>query len=351
MLATSEAVVLLNCLRLYFNTTSAREVISLLTPDLNWQVLVQTAIDRGVMPLLYQSLKQIAIAEHGANDGKLVPRSVMVQLQNLHRMNGLNNIAQSKELLQVLALLESAGIKAIAFKGPSLAASVYGNVALRQFNDLDILVRLQDFWQAKAVLVDRGYRSPLSKQSEIDLFNEQLQIPLVYRDPETTMFNQRFQFSLLHSNPERGIDLHWGIPPRRILNLDRFDRQWENLMQIDLMGKQINTFSPELTLVIQALNIAKDSYSDISFKQVCDVAQVIQAYPDLNWHLAWKIAAELRTQRLFLMGLGISHDLLDLPLPPFMLEKCSKSKLIDWQILEDVWKYGEYKMFKQVSVA
>ncbi|MDF5738736.1 MULTISPECIES: nucleotidyltransferase domain-containing protein [unclassified Nostoc] len=323
--STPEETVLLTCMRFYFRTTTTCEVTSLLTPYLNWETLVQTAIDHSVMPLFYQSLKAI--------EGELIPQSVMVQLQTLNRMNGLNNIAQTKELLKILALLESRGIEAIAFKGPILATSVYGNVALRQFNDLDILVPLQDFWQTKAVLVGQGYQSPTSKEIEIDKFNHHLQIPLSYKDPETTMFNQRFQSSLLHSNPERSIDLHWGIPPRRILNPDRLKRLWENLSQIDLMGKQIKTFSPELTLVIQCLNVAKDSHWNVSFKQVCDVAQVIQAYPNLNWHLAWQISSELCSQRLFLIGLGISHDLLHIPLPQFVLEKCARSKLIDWQIL------------------
>ncbi|MHC5830140.1 MAG: nucleotidyltransferase family protein, partial [Nostoc sp.] len=109
----------------------------------------------------------------------------MVQLQTLNRMNGLNNIAQTKELLKILALLEYRGIEAIAFKGPILASSVYGNVALRQFNDLDILVRLQDFWQTKAVLVGQGYQSHVPEADEIEKFNHHLQIPLSYRDPET----------------------------------------------------------------------------------------------------------------------------------------------------------------------
>jgi hypothetical protein len=324
--STPDFTVLLGCMRFYLGTATAAEMTSLLTADLDWEMLVQTAIERGVMPLFYESLKKIA-------DPELVPRSVMMQLKTLNRMNGINNIAQTKELLKILELLESEGIEAIAFKGPILAASAYGNVALRQFSDLDIFVRLQDFWRTKAVLIEQGYQSAYSKENEIKHFKDHLQIPLSYRDPETTMFNQRFQPSLLHSNPERSIDLHWGIPPRRILNPDRFKRQWENISQIDLMGKQIKSLSPELTLVIQSLNVAKESYLDIPFKQVCDLAQVIQTYPNLNWYLAWEIASELCTQKLFIMGLGIGHDLLYIELPPFILEKCATSKLIDWQIL------------------
>jgi Uncharacterised nucleotidyltransferase len=321
-----EVTILLACVRFYLGTTTLSEVTCLLVSDLNWTTLLQTAIANGVMPILYQSLKAIEV--------DLVPRAVMVQLQTYNRMNGLHNFSQTKELLKILAQLEKAGIDAIAFKGPALAASVYGNVTLRQFNDLDILVRQEDFWQAKAALVALGYQSSFSEASEILTFNRYLQIPLLHSTPESTMFNQRFQPSLLHSNPERCIDLHWGIPPKRIWKSDRFKQLWENLHLIDLMGQSIKTFSPEATLVIECINVAKEPWKR-SFKQICDVGQIIQAYPDLNWQSALELSSQLRCQRLFLIGLSVTHKLLYVPLPQFMLDIIVKSQPTDERLFEN----------------
>ena len=315
-----EVTVLLACVRFYLHTTTLSELTCLLASDVNWTTLLETAINNGVMPVLYQSLKAI--------EEDLVPRAVMVQLQTCNRMNGLHNLSQTKELLKILALLEKAGIEAIAFKGPTLAASAYGNVTLRQFNDLDILVRKKNFWQAKAVLVAQGYQSSGTEAEEIELFNCQFQISLSHSTPEATMFNQRFQPSLLHSNPERSIDLHWGIPPKRIWKSDRFERLWENLDLIDLMGQPIKTFNKEATLVVQCMNVAKNP-SNRAFKQICDVAQIIRAYPDLNWQSALKLSSKLHSQQLFLIGLSITRKLLHIPLPQFMLEMLVKSQLTD----------------------
>lgn len=315
-----EEVVLLTCLRFYFGTATASEVTSLLTVDLDWETLVQTAIDRGLMPLLYQSLKEIEV--------KLVPQSVMMQLQILTQMNGIDNITKTKELLKILSLLESKGIEAIAFKGSILATSIYGDIALRQFNDLDILVRLQDFWQTKAILVDRGYQSYLSKEMEIDLFNNHFQVPLSYQNPAIATVDSQFQPSLFDRNPALSIDLHWGIPPRRIFNPDRCDRLWDNHNSIDLIGQEIKTFSPEVTLVIQCLNAGKEfEYLGIHLpiKQVCDVAKVIQTYSNLNWNLALKISSQLQVQKLFLIGLFMTQNLLQIALPQLILEKIARS--------------------------
>lgn len=315
-----EFTALLACLRFYLGTTTKSEVSCLLASEINWTTLLATAINNGVMPMLYQSLK--------AMEEDLVPRAVMVQLQTHNRMNGLHNVSQTKELLKILAQLEKAGIEAIAFKGATLAASVYGNVTLRQFNDLDILVRLEDFWQAKAVLVTQGYQPSAPEADQMVTFNHHLQISLSHSTPEATMFNQRFQPSLLHSNPERTIDLHWGIPPRRIWQSDRFNRLWENLDLINLMGQPVKIFSPETTLVIQCMNVGKELWKR-PFKQICDVGQIIRAYPDLNWQSALELSSELRTQRLFLLGLGVTHKLLNVPLPQFILEMLVSSELTE----------------------
>ncbi len=48
------------------------------------------------------------------------------------------------ELKAVMGWLEAGDVPAIAYKGPTLAAWAYGDIALREFCDLDILVRPSD---------------------------------------------------------------------------------------------------------------------------------------------------------------------------------------------------------------
>lgn len=310
-----EMELLLSCLKLYFDTATSDAAILLLDKAIDWEVLIQTAIDLGVMPLLYQSLRVIE-THH-------IPRSAMMQLQNYYRMNGLHNISQTKELLKILNHLESTGILAIAFKGAVLATSAYGNVALRQFNDLDILVHRQQIWQAKTVLTAYGYRSNVSESNEKAMFCLSLQIPLIQYDAESILLNQHFEDSALHSNQARSLDLHWGISPRR-----RWKEQsllWENLQTLCLMGQPVQVFSPETMLVVQCLNLAKEPNNQ-SLKQICDVAQIIRSTPNLNWETALRYSAALHTQKLFLIGLAVVHRTLNLPLPLLIVERFDQSQ-------------------------
>ena len=47
----------------------------------------------------------------------------------------------SAELIRIMKLLEKNDIKALAFKGPVLSQMVYGDITLRQYVDLDVLIR------------------------------------------------------------------------------------------------------------------------------------------------------------------------------------------------------------------
>ncbi|MEA5550661.1 nucleotidyltransferase family protein [Anabaena cylindrica UHCC 0172] len=317
-----EVIALLACIKFHFHRITVKEVSDSLIEDINWDKLIEISIDQGVMPLLYQILKEV----------DCVPHSVRLKLQRLNRMNGLNNLSQTKELLRILTQLEKAGIEAIAFKGAVIAASAYGNVTLRQFNDLDILVRRQDFWQAKAVLISQGYQCTFSEDFEVDGFERSLQLSMSYKAPEAEMFNARFEPSLLHSNPQRSIDLHWGIPPRRTWNPNHYDRLWEHSQPMTLMGQSITTFTPEIALIIQSVNIAKDYGWLRSLKQICDLAQVIQAYPDLDWELSLQLSSELRCERLFLLGIHITQNHLHISIPDYIGAKFIQIKSLDTQI-------------------
>lgn len=316
---------LLAYLQTYFGKSSGGKLGNCSASD--WQMLTQTAIANGVMPLLYQTLKRMKPSS--------ILKSHLLQLQHLYRLNGLHNVSQAKELLRVLNLMQTAGIKAIAFKGPVLAAYGYGNVALRQFNDLDLLVRLEDFWKAMAVLTTHGYRSDYSGVSESNMFVRHLQIPLLYCDNEATLLNRHFQSSLLHSNPERSLDLHWGIQPRRVWNADRFALLWQHQQSVTLMGQAIQTLAPEATLVVLCMSIARE-IGKRSLKQICDVAQTIQAHPELNWQAALKLATELRCQRLFLLGLSITQALLKIPIPDSLQLKVPALQSSENEVFQDV---------------
>lgn len=87
------------------------------------------------MPLVYKRLK---------NYQELVPKIVLSGLK-LNYMNIVkHNMLLTSELIKIMKLLEENDIEAVSFKGPILAQLAYPDITLRQYADLDILIKKED---------------------------------------------------------------------------------------------------------------------------------------------------------------------------------------------------------------
>ena len=65
-------------------------------------------------------------------------------------------LAQMRRLTELFAMLERAGVPALPYKGPTLSLQLYGDVALRQSVDLDLVVPFERYAAARAALVAHG---------------------------------------------------------------------------------------------------------------------------------------------------------------------------------------------------
>jgi hypothetical protein len=103
------------------------------------------------MPLLYWSLNDIG--------SEAVPKAIWTQLPNYFHTNAQHNLFLTAELFKLVNLFEQHEIPVIPFKGPVFAVYAYGNLGLRQFSDLDILVDKRHFLIAQNLLLSEGYGS------------------------------------------------------------------------------------------------------------------------------------------------------------------------------------------------
>ena len=68
----------------------------------------------------------------------------------------------------VLDLLKSKDIVAIPYKGPVLTIQTYGNLAFREFDDLDIFIQKNNILIAKTLLIQHGYLPQLKLNKDQD---------------------------------------------------------------------------------------------------------------------------------------------------------------------------------------
>jgi hypothetical protein len=319
----AETELLLCCARTHLDAKTPERLRSLLRQDLDWQYLIRTAEMHGVMPLLYSSLHRTC--------PEAVPKSSLHELKNRYRANVQHSFFSAAELLKLLNLFETHRIKAIPFKGPVLAASVYRDLSLRQFGDLDILVHKKYILRAGELLVSQGYQSVGDDVDDLEHDHEQV----AYLEPNFYAFFQ----------PDRKIriDLQWRVTETYFsFSLDD-ERLWERLAPVSIAGKTVLTFAPMDLLLILCVHGSKHRWEKL--KWVCDVAELVRVHKEqIDWRKVQQEASRLGIERMLGLGLFLAQDFLGAVLPEEIAKKVqadSRMKSVAYQIRERLFAQSD----------
>jgi hypothetical protein len=185
-----KAELLLSSVQFYLGATQAGHMRRLLQHEIDWEQLIHLGQRHRVMPLLYWSLNTAC--------PDVVPPAILDRLKRRFNVNRFHNLFLTNELITLLDLFKAHEVIAIPYKGPVLAARVYGDVSLRQFVDLDILVSESNILRAKNILVSHGYRlrNPLSADEEVGYLRGD------------------YEYRLVRDDKPIVIGLHWKLAPK-----------------------------------------------------------------------------------------------------------------------------------------
>jgi hypothetical protein len=301
---SSEAELLLCCCRTSINSSVTNRIRSLLKQNINWISLIQISSEHGVIPLLYNSLMS-SFAEE-------TPKEILEKLHDYSYHIAIQNTILSRELLRIVKLFESNSIDVLAFKGPTLATETYGNLGLRHFSDLDLLVRKQDFLAAFNCLVADGYQPAyqwdfLDKSFEIEVRRKKSEYPL-------------FKGSII-------IDLHQDLTVERFFSsCVTFENLWKNRSSVSFFGQTIYSFGTEDLLMYLCVHGSKECWR--SLKWITDVAECVYKMHDVNWEYLIVQAEEKGCRRALLLGLSLANRVLGTPLPVIINENIQKQPII-----------------------
>lgn len=286
--ARPEDEILVCVARRSLDAAMAERLRELLKRDLDWKLVLASAQNHCLTPLLYFHLNAVGQS--------LVPRNVMSRLEGANYRNTQSSLFFTAQLVLVLEFLEENGIRAIPFKGPTLALRAYGDVGLRQFGDLDILVHRKDILKVKELLMSRGFKSTLA------LTNAQ-QAALL-----------RFDCAYNFDN-EQGVmlDVHWDLVERHFSFDIDVDGLWYRLEPVTISGKRLRTVSAEDLLLILCLHGFTHLWERLGW--ICDLASLIESRNDLDWQLVLQTANRRDMRRILLLGLLLAVDLLDARIP------------------------------------
>ncbi|MFB2919730.1 nucleotidyltransferase family protein [Aerosakkonema funiforme] len=304
--SSPEIELLLICACTSMDSEKAERLKALLQEEIEWENLLQMATQHKVIPLLYCNLNTIC--------PEAVPQNILDRLQKNYYTDARRNLFLSGELVRLLQLFESQEILALPFKGPILAASAYGNLSLRQFCDLDILIREKDIEKAKALFLSQGYKMKIER---IEVTPQQE--AAFVRSQNIHHFVREAAYPFIHEQKKILVELHWGIVPKYFSFPLDSEELWENLEQVSIASKSVPNLSPENALLMICGHGTKDCWRQLA--RICDVAELIRSYPLLDWTKLMQRAKILGGQRMLYLGLFLAKNLLGTTLPDSVYQK------------------------------
>lgn len=133
---------------------------ALLTSVTDWEYVGKHIVDRGIGPLLFSKLPQLT-------NKTLIPAYITNRLQQSYYLTLSRNMLMYNVFSQVIAVFAQHNIQVIALKGIYLSEAMYKDIALRQFSDIDLLVKEEDGEKCLNLLRQMGYSAYDSQERDI----------------------------------------------------------------------------------------------------------------------------------------------------------------------------------------
>ena len=266
--------------RTYLDEAAVCELRRQVSPGIDWTSLVRDARLHGVVPLVARNL-----STHAAD---LVPPPELERLRNQYRAQAARNTLMFGRFLDVSERLRDAGVPAIAIKGPALACRAYGDLSLRQFSDLDFLIRERDLDAIVDTMGEAGYRHLRT--------------------------GRNWQYVKFQSPEGFNLDLQWGLGPAWFRFPLDFETSWDRAVLRDRHGSAVLELSDHDTVLLLCGHATKHCWSKLGW--VADLNEYLQSHGHrVDWEELIREATRLGGLRSLFLGLALVSEVLGSDIP------------------------------------
>lgn len=252
--------------------------------DIDWTILSSLAAAHSVTVRLVQVL--------GKSDWVCVPAEAKQSLLAFVQLHKVHSLKLASELMRVSYELSQRGIRFATFKGPSLAVWLYGDLSLREFNDIDLIIDQDQVVNAERVLSSLGYR-PIHGCAGFR---------------KAFLSYQRQYMFVKDGNESLALDLHWDFVGMYRPFTISSKEIWSNLDQLRMGGLTVPTLGRADLGLLLAGHGAKEGWRCLGW--VADFAMYIEKNPDLDWRTLLDRARRRGSSRSLLVGWQLATQLL-----------------------------------------
>jgi len=285
-----EVELLRACARLELREADRARLDGALRAGPDWDRVLELARWHGLRPLLDRHLAQA--------DPALVPTAVRLETwAEAGRIRRRNELF-ARELAALDAALDSAGVRAVHYKGPTLALAAYADPGLREFGDLDILLDRRDLPAAQALLRGRGY-CPIH---ELPHWLEAAQLE-----------SHAHYHVALASPAGLVVELHWRSDPEFPVEATAEEAWWKATARERVAGRDVRCLPPEELTLALCIHGSKHQWTSLGW--VADLAERLRAGTCGDWTVIEARAREMGCARRIGVALALARLVLEAPVP------------------------------------
>lgn len=274
--------------------------------QIDWDRFLKLAIRNRVRPLVY-----FGICE--TQSKRRIPEMVFDRLKSYAIRNALTSLKHEKELIKIMDSLLKNEIRAIPYKGITLAKEVYDNLASREFSDIDILISIDDLESLGNILTKKGYQP-------------ELQFPEFYW---STYKNDSCEYNYDFIQEGKRIfhlEPHWSIGKRLHQLQFGLDDFKEFIKEANTENNPVTKLTIEGIFITTCLHhIAKEER--FALKHASDLACILSKFNSSSWEKIIKKSRKLDIQNIILLGIAIPYKLFQMDLPSEIILQIETEKI------------------------
>jgi hypothetical protein len=262
-----------------------------------WNALPDAAERHGMTAWVHVAVRNRA-------DAPADVRAAIEARAQAQRIRALHAVSQLTLLVRALL---AAGIPSVALKGPLLSAWLYGDLGMRRFADLDLLIEPAQRERALRILGAAGYalRDGMSAATA----------RVVYAGTGAWPLSHPANFA---------VDLHWRaqalgfpapLPPRSVL---------QDSITIPGAGADIRIPCATHAAVLGLLHAAKHLWT--SLELLLSIAHLIRR-PDVAWPRVYELAQRAGAWNACAVGMALTRELFDVEIPLSLRDRIHGERL------------------------
>jgi len=282
-----ELMLLLLCLEDNLYGSKKDEIIKICSEAIDWDKFQKLAVRHKVIQLIYVTLNKKYRA--------YVPDNSHDEIKKVFLLNCAHNLYFTAVFHKIIDYFNENNMTCVPLKGPVISEQLYGDISLRVFSDLDILVPEENAFQAFNLLITKGFTP------ELNLNKKQFE---AYMNSEDHMILTLGKKKLI-------VELHWELSDRYLSKPFTFEQIKHQLCEYNFNGKKILTFSREDLLVYLCLHGSKHIWEN--FELIFLIATLLKS--DLDWEKILLLARTTRCYKKLLLGASLCSRFFNCALP------------------------------------